>query len=432
MNHRPSPLFTLFIALAALIGGPLSPLPAQEDLAAEAKDKATSIMSDPRLRNMLRTVKEDPAAALEEAKIDTENLDASGLDPDEAVRQMTKAFADNKDKVDPEKLKSAVATVKESGLVEKATEAVKQLAPEASAMLENVPATRPAPGISGGVPTPVAMPVEPGEAAAPPAATVIAVTPGANLPSAIGSLQVDAESPAMANTAVDAIAGAAPTRPMIPDSPGLTPGEIPAPQPLAKKYAAGPGGAYPAADKQHMEILSKESVMDNAKGILLFTGDVLIDHPEFEIKCDKLEIHMAKGVGMDGTEASESDSAFKRAIASGGMVEIRRIAPDEKGKLKTQIAIARIADYNAVTKDIILSGGPPYIQDGDSFVKTNSEDAQIIMRGNGLYEITGSTNRSQIVIPVEQKGGDKGGKKGGKKKNDSAIDGFGNAFEGLR
>ena len=141
---------------------------------------------------------------------------------------------------------------------------------------------------------------------------------------------------------------------------------------------------------------------------------------------------MAKGVGMDGTEAGESDSAFKRAVASGGMVEIKRIAPDEKGKPKTQIAIARIADYNAVTKDIILSGGPPYIQDGDSFVKTNSEDARIIMRGNGLYEITGSTNRSQIVIPVKREGDDKGGKKGGQKKDDSGINGFGNAFDGLR
>lgn len=428
MNHRPSILFTLALALVAVVCGNTTPLSAQEDLAADAKDKATSIMSDPRLRNMLRTVKEDPAAALEEAKIDPENLDASGLDPDEAVRQMTKAFADNKDKVDPEKLKSAVATVKESGLVEKATEAVKQLAPEAAAMLEDVPATRPAPGISGGVPTPVAMPVEPGEAIAPPAATAAAT--GANLPSAIGSLRTDPESPAMANTAVDAIAGAAPTRPMIPDSPGLTPGEIPAPQPLAKKYAAGATPAAASAETNGMEITANHATMDNSKGILLFTGSVVIDYTDINMKCDKLEVHTAKGVGM-GTSAEGSEGGnFERAIASGGMVEIRRNTVDEKGKPKTQIAFARIADYNAITKDVVLSGGPPYIQDGDSFVKTNSQDAQIIMRGNGLFEIVG--DRSQIVIPVEQKGGDKGGKKGGKKKDDSGINGFGNAFEGLR
>lgn len=427
MNHHPTPLFTLVFALVALVGGSL-PLFAQEDLAAEAKEKATSIMSDPRLRNMLRTVKEDPAAALEEAKVNPENLDASGLDPEEAVRQMTKVFADNKDKVDPEKLKSAVAAVKESGIVEKATEAVKQLAPEATAIIEDVPATRPAPGISGGVPTPVAMPLEPGEAANPAGATATAT--GANLPSAIGSLRTDGESPAMANTAVDTIAGAAPTQPMIPDSPGLTPGEIPAPQPLAKKYAAGATTAAPSAKKNGMELIADNVTMDNSKGKLLFTGNVVIDHNDINMKCDKLEIHTAKGVGMDKRAAGSEGGDFERAIASGGMVEIRRVAVDEKGKPKTQIAFARIADYNAITKDVILSGGPPYIQDGERFVKTNSQDAQIIMRGNGLFEIVG--DRSQIVIPVEQKDGDKEGKKGGMKKNDPGIDAFGNAFEGLR
>lgn len=448
MNHRPLfPFpFLLGLVLAVVVLRTPPSLTAEEDLATGAKEKGNSIMADPRLRNMLRSVKEDPAAALEKAKsevsdldtskidtskIDTSKIDAAMADPDDAVRQMTKAFADNKDKIDPEKLKSAVATVKESELVEKATAAVTQLAPEAAAMLENVPATRPAPGISGGVPTPVAMPVTQGEALEIPPGSVTSDTP-ALMATAIGSLQAAPDSPAMANTAVDAIAGAEPTRPMIPNSPGLTPDDIPAPEPLGKKYAAGPGGAYPGADKKHMEIRSKESTMDNAKGILLFTGNVEIDHPEFKIKCDKLEIEMAKSVGMDGTEAGESDSSFKRAIASGGMVEIKRITADEKGKPKTQIAIARIADYNAITKDIVLSGGPPYIQDGDRFVKTNSEDAQIIMRGNGLYEITGSSKRSQIVIPVEQKEGEKEGKKGGKKKNESGMGGFGNAFDGLR
>jgi lipopolysaccharide export system protein LptA len=434
MNSLPRTL--LILGLTAFVCAPVLSLRAEENIAADAKDKADSIMADPRLRNMLRTVKEDPAAALEKAKTESTDLNVSDLDPDEAVRRMTKAFADNKDKIDPEKLKSAVATVKESGLAEKATAAaasvkesglvekaaaaVDQLAPEAAAMLGDVPATRPAPGISGGIPTPVAMPVEPGEAAPLP------LKAG---PSGDAS---PVDSPAMANTAVDAIAGASPTRPMIPESPGLTPDEIPGPVPLEKKYAAATGGNYPGADKQHMQILSKESIMDNAKGILLFRGNVLIAHPEFEIKCDKLEIHLTKGVGIDGSEAGSSDSPFKRAVASGGMVEIKRTTRDEKGKAKTQIAIARIAEYNAVTKDIILSGGPPYIQDGERFVKTNSEDARIIMRGNGLYEITGSGNRSQIVIPVEQKENTKEGAPGGKKKNETGIGSFGNAFDELR
>jgi len=105
------------------------------------------------------------------------------------------------------------------------------------------------------------------------------------------------------------------------------------------------------------------------------------------------------------------------------MVEIKRVTVEE-GKQKTQIAIARSLSYNAITKDITLSGGPPYIQDGDRVIKTNSEDAQIIMRGNGKYEITGTSNRSQIIIPVPKSEGNKEGSPLG--------GGLGDAFGGFR
>ena len=144
--------------------------------------------------------------------------------------------------------------------------------------------------------------------------------------------------------------------------------------------------------------------MDDAKGLLTFRGNVVVDHPEFEMKCETLEIYLMKGsclrsyqkIRMRLSSARLHPVAWSKFDAS---------APTEK----TQIAMARRADYNAVTKDIILSGGPPYIQDGDSFIETSSADAKIIMRGTGKYEITGSDagpqNRSRIVIPV--KGGDK-------------------------
>ncbi len=409
MNHYPITLHSIAILLLALFAA--VPGHCQDTaLVNEAKEKANSVMADPRLRNMLRPIKEDPATALESLK----------EDPEDAVRNATRLFQENKgsidtakvktltDSIDTAKVKTITDKIEEEGLADKAMSKISEILPEITA---DVPATRPAPGISGGVPTPVAMPVEPG--GAPPKETP--ATPAA-VPVSPASV--------IGNSPVSAIVGASPTTPMIPDSPGLTPADIPEPQPLAKKYGPGSAGAFPSGDKQHMEILSKESIMDNTKGVLLFTGNVLIDHPEFEIKCDKLEIQMAKGVGMEANQGSESTGAFKRAIASGGMVEIKRTTLDEEGKQKTQIAIARIADYDAVTKDIVLSGGPPYIQDGDRFVKTNSEDAQIIMRGNGKYEITGSTKRIQIVIPVPQKEGEKtgGGSTGG---------GFGNPL-GIR
>ncbi len=432
MNRSAVPLLAFVLALAPSVPGAF-PLAAQ-DAAAELEAAGQNIMSNPRLRNVLRSVKQDPDAALEDMR----------QDPEEAVREAARQFQIDTDGIDADKLKAAAVQAKSDGTLDravaKATEAVAKATEteagaeaaealsEAATMLRakpdaadettgateaappaDVPATRPAPGISGGAPTPVAMPVEPGAPAVPePNAPV---TPAPGPPASDTVVQPIAARP---------IATSAPTVPALPD---LDVAEAPAPVPLSRRYPDRAAGGHPAAGPQHMEVLSKEAVMDNTKGILIFTGDVFVDSPDYEMKCDKLEIHLADGVGQDG---SETDSSFKRAIASGGMVEIKRFAVDEKGKKKTQIALGRRADYNALTQEFVLSGGPPYIQDGDSFVRTTSEDAKIIMRGNGFYEITGSTNRSHIVIPVENKDGD------GKKKGIGMPGGLDTAFDRMR
>lgn len=410
----------------------LAPALSQENAAQDLENAGNSILSNPRLQNVLRNSKQNPDAALSEIR----NADSSAVD--DAVR----AFQAKTAGIKVDDLKAAAQKAQADGTIEralnKANEVLRAEAPTIAAEMEKpaaepivatpstpvaatpvaepeVPATRPAPGVAGGAPAPVAMPVAVPEEIPAVARRAVEATP-ATIGSETGTV--------VAEGAAEPIAGADPTTPMIPESPLLKGDDIPAPKPLAKKYQPDSHGRYPSADRKHMEILSRDSIMDNAKGVLVFTGNVLIDHPEFEIKCDKLEIQMAEGVGMEGGE--KEDTNFKRAIASGGMVEIRRIGVDEKGKKKTQIAIARIADYNGITKDIVLSGGPPYIQDGDRFVKTNSEDAKIIMRGNGLYEITGTTNRSQIVIPIENKGG------ADKKKGDPLDGGIGNFTDRFR
>ncbi len=436
----------LALVLPALCSAPLA---AQDDAAAELEAAGRNIMSDPRLRNVLRSVKQDPAAAMDDAK----------QNPEDAVREAARLFQANANGIDAEELKTVVSQAQSDGTMERvidsAAETIKREAPAVRRALEEkapevaeavaqpdasdpstgattppgnnppvtaqpitaqpveVPATRPAPGISGGAPTPVAMPVEGGE----PAPTEPAVVARPMTP-----------PPAVSDT-VKEVGAARPipgTSPTVPELPNLDIAKVPAPVPLAKKYQTGPSGAYPAAGPQRMDIRSKEATMDNTKGILVFTGNVFLDHPEFEIKCDKLEIELAEGVGKEGNaEANpQSDANFKRAIASGGMVEIKRIAPDEKGKMKTQIAIARNADYNAITKDIVLSGGPPYIQDGEAFVKTSSNDAKIIMRGNGLYEIEGTT-RNHMSFPVKNEGG--------KMKGDVGLpSGLNNVLDGRR
>ncbi|HRQ90209.1 MAG TPA: LptA/OstA family protein [Bacteroidia bacterium] len=414
---RPHPLLSLISApllgLGSLAAQDAAPA-AAADPAAEIEAAGKSIMTNPRLRNVLRNVKPPSEDAMQDA--------------DSTVRDLLRDFQTKTDGIDADKLKAAAAKAQADGtleqVIEKASDTVKEMAPEAleaakkmgpeaadlagkaeDLLATPVPATRPAPGISGGAPTPVAMPVEEGLATPEEVEAPAQARPDGEMAKA------DAPNDAVDRTSsAEPIAGAAPTTPAIPDSPYLKPGDVPAPTPLKKKYATdqSAGENFPAKDKNSMQILSLESVMDNANHILTFSGNVFVDAPEYQMKCDKLQIYLADGVGMDAAnKGGESNASFKRAVATGGMVEIKRFVVEE-GKKKTQVALGRIADYNAITKDFVLSGGPPYIQDGDRFVKTTAQDAKIIMRGNGLYEVTGTTSRSQIVIPVEQKPGQKG------------------------
>ncbi|MDF1658436.1 MAG: LptA/OstA family protein [Verrucomicrobiales bacterium] len=374
---------------------------AQESAAEQAESAGRTLFDSPGFQNVLRSVKKDPEATVSSIKEDPEN----------SVREATQMFLQGKEKLESSSLntaenrekarqltETAVSTVTEMAennedVVSEARAAIEaaagteiptavteQIEPVATALQSNVPATRPAATATQFV-TPIAMPNE--DSAVPLAADAIPM-------------------PVVQNESIEPIANAEPTQQQIPDSPELDPGNIPAPQPLSPKYDTTSGSHRGGTGgNNEMVITSRSSVMDNNSGILTFTGDVFVDYPDFDIKCDRLEIFMDK---VSGGPPTEGGGSFKKAVASGGMVEIIRMAAGGK----KQVAIARRAEFDKLTNDVVLSGGPPYIQDGDSYVETSSADAKIIMRGNGKYEITGSDagtkGRSRIVIPVRDTG----------------------------
>jgi len=249
----------------------------------------------------------------------------------------------------------------------------------------DAPATRPV----GSVGTPLAaQPSSPDAAALPkPAATVV-------------------DQPIFQNDQVTPIATAPTTSSGIPDSPFLNPRDFPEPTPLAPIYQVDEEGAFKSNAKNEVIITAGDSEMDNSAGIITLTENVVINHPEFILECDKLVVTLAEGASADTGEEGNS-SSFKRAVATGGTVKIRRVSPDGN----TQIAISRMAAYNGITKDIVLSGGPPYIQDGEKHVRCTEPDAQIVMTGDGKYKINGSNSqapsRHKISFPVENEGGSK-------------------------
>ncbi|MEM9281011.1 MAG: LptA/OstA family protein [Verrucomicrobiota bacterium] len=336
-------------------------------LAQDATDGTTeegrAILSDPRLQKVLRTAKDDPEKAL------TSIEDKA----DEAVREATRAFQENRSTI-TETVESLPND--EDALEQTANSALSTLTrmlPKPAPSSSETPATRPSTRALPLSPDPTNNPSD--------------LMPEPPATETVGQTQ-----------SVSSIPNSQPLESKIPDSPLLNQSEAPAPQPLEKKYQKNPSGNFENSSSRNMEITSLESTMDNNTGVITFLGEVRIDHPDFDIQCDKLQIYMADG-------AEGSNGKFKRAIATGGMVEITRINADGE----TQIALARRADYDGNTEDIVLSGGPPYLQAGDRFVKTNSEDAQIIMTGDGKYKVTGSDagvkSRNKIVIPIDENDG---------------------------
>lgn len=385
MNSFFKTIFTGCLAGILLTLGPVNSLAQTEE---EAAEKARSIFSNLRFQNTVKEMKENPAAVVDAVEENSEDI----------VRNATRAFNENKDKIDQSKLETAAGKVKEaaseidtSKVADQAISALSltKMLPVPESTDSDVPATRRPPGGMPVVARPVAEPV--GEALPP-----------------IGSPSVD--QPAIAKptnmvvqeSSVEPLSNVGPTSSQIPTSSSLTPGNVPAPQALSPRYEtkAIHNSRSNLRDDQ-VEILAKESVLDDENGLLTFRGDVNVYSTDFDIKCDKLEIHTAKGsTGQsDSPGVGGGSKDIRKIIASGGMVEITRVGPDGK----KQIAIGRRAEYDKVTEDMILTGGPPYIQDGENFVRTTANDAKVIMRGNGKYEITGTDNRSHIKFKVPGK-----------------------------
>lgn len=147
-------------------------------------------------------------------------------------------------------------------------------------------------------------------------------------------------------------------------------------------------GGKTADSEGTVVITSQKSTMDNVNRQITFLGEVLVQNKKDQVTMtsDKLEVFMLPE-GTSVKDASGKISKISHAVASGGIVEINKI--DEKGK--AQIALARQANYNAITQNAVLSGGPPSLQDGEgNFVSTKSRDSKIILRNDGRYEIMGS------------------------------------------
>jgi len=203
--------------------------------------------------------------------------------------------------------------------------------------------------------------------------------------------------------------------------PEIIPPSSAKPTPLPPATAA----AKPKAGPKPAVIDAEASYIDSANSITVFEGSVSAKHPDFDLTCDKLEVHMPKtekkdrpGPALAGGSKLDSiksppqgetatpppavdtpgqTGGIDKVIATGTRVVITQHAPDGSSKIGT----GRHVTYDGKTGDITLRG-MPQIQDGGNMIIATAAETVLVITAAGKIKTMGphQTKFTQAQQPV--------------------------------
>jgi hypothetical protein len=217
--------------------------------------------------------------------------------------------------------------------------------------------------------------------------------------------------------------------PAVKASPLTTTGGGPKPQPLK-----------PTPLEEKVKNPTPETVIqagsvffDSREGFGVYVEAVVVNHPQFHLTCDELQVYMNKDEekGADGKTATstppparqptagelaasgaaekaanakdnkkeDGGGSLKRAIAKGRKVLINKMS--DKGEPQT--GIGREADYDGKTGDIILRGWPQ-IQEGRNLTVATEPSTYFLIKANGQFQTFGGRSQTRLIQEDEKKG----------------------------
>jgi lipopolysaccharide export system protein LptA len=223
----------------------------------------------------------------------------------------------------------------------------------------------------------------------------------------------------------DSLNSPSPTKPQTKASPLSTDGPGPRPQPLKATPLASP-----VKQPVPTVIESETSFFDSREGFGVFVGDVILNHPEFHLTSDELEVYMnkeekpaeaaeqnaappiqrptagelaEKGAATDTTKGPAPSERkvggnLKKAIAKGKRVIVNKMAPD--GEM--QVGTGREAEYDGATGDMFLRG-MPQIQKGRNLQVALDPGTYFIIKPDGKFSHAGGRAQTRIIQEDEKK-----------------------------
>ena|SRR6186713_901246 len=132
------------------------------------------------------------------------------------------------------------------------------------------------------------------------------------------------------------------------------------------------------------EIYADQTVFDSAKSIGVFTGNVVVTDPRFNIQGDKLTIFISK----------KENESFEKAIVEGNVGVVRDRPSTTGGPPEHMIGRADKAVYTAKDGRFELTGHPRVQQGVNTHVAT-SPDTVMILNETGQLETRGPS-RTEI------------------------------------
>ena len=145
--------------------------------------------------------------------------------------------------------------------------------------------------------------------------------------------------------------------------------------------------------EQEVEIVCDGGVtFDSKANLVVFEKNVVVNHPQFDLVCDKLIIFLKKN-------PVEGESGMEKAIATGKRVTVQQT--DVKGDV--QIGQARKVTFKGGSGDVILQDWPQ-AQDANKLVQAKEQGTIIILNQSGKMKVDGPSS-TKILLPAKKPAG---------------------------
>jgi lipopolysaccharide transport protein LptA len=132
------------------------------------------------------------------------------------------------------------------------------------------------------------------------------------------------------------------------------------------------------------EIYADEAFFDSNKNLGIFSGRVKVTDPRFNLRSDKLTVHISKG----------EKQGLEKAIAEGNVAVVRDRPDPNGGPPSRSVGLSDKATYIAATGDVELAG-MPRVQEGVNTHIATSPDTVMVINQNGQLNTHGPS-RTEI------------------------------------